>query len=341
MFKRENFNRAIEKLLNKTAPFPRHAQIEITNLCNLECPMCSRYFIDVEQKHMDYEVFKKVVEKLKGVYLISLCGFGEPLCYPKIFDAIRYCVQNDFRVEITTNGLLLNEECKIRELISTGLNAIRFSLEAIRPESFKEVNGIIHNNADTLDNIKKLVDIRKQLNSDLPQIIIQTLMIKNREQDLFDIIKWGISKGVERISVARFEQFNTLEYIEKPNLLEEKKIFKDFSIFRKKHKIRIDCIQDQVYAGIKGFMYKHFKYFIGMDYSCVRLRDFVYINVNGDVQPCCTLGNCRMGSLLENDLMSIWTSQKYNVFRKNYHKVPWCSRCDFAKLKQITRADIN
>lgn len=331
MFEKNFVSRVIKTVFNIPEKLPNYAQIEITNLCNLNCPMCFKHFIDVEAKHMNFEVFKKVVDRLKGVHTITLCGYGEPLFYPKIFDAIRYCKKNGFQVELTSNGLLLNTNERIEELISSGLDSITFSLESI-----KDVNGIAHPNLEALSYIKKLIGLKKELNIKSPIITFQTLMIKNREEDLFDVIEWGALNGVDRINVARFEQFNTLVDISKPNLEEEKKIFKKFSMLRKKYGIRIDCLQDQVYTGVKGFLYKNFKYFLRMDKYCIRLRDFVYINVDGDVRPCCALVKSKISSLLEDDLKDIWVSKKYNHFRKNYHKIPWCSNCDFAKLKQIT-----
>jgi MoaA/NifB/PqqE/SkfB family radical SAM enzyme len=331
MFEKNSLNRVVKTIFNIPENLPNYAQIEITNLCNLECPMCFKHFIDVEIKHMDFEVFKKVIDKLKGVYTITLCGYGEPLIYPRIFDAIRYCKENGFDVELTSNGLLLNKDERIKELVSSGLDSISFSFESI-----KEVNGIAHPNLEALSYIKELIGLRKKLNLKAPVITLQTLMIKNKERNFFDVIEWGALNGVDRINVARFEQLNTLTDVERPNIEEEKEIFKQFSYLRKKYGIRIDCLQDQVYTGAKGFLYKNFKYFLRMDEQCIRLRDFVYINVDGDVRPCCALVKSKIDSLLENDLKDIWVSKNYIHFRKNYYKVPWCSKCDFAKLKQIT-----
>lgn len=335
MFEEKILSRALEAFFNLPASFPRHAQIAITNLCNLECPMCFRYFINVERKHMDYNVFKKVIDKLKGVSLVTLSGYGEPFCYPEIFEAIKYCIGNGFKVELTSNGLLLNDDGKIKELITSGLDAITFSLESVRA-----VNDITHRNQGTLNNIKRLIELKQELNSKTPSVTIQTLMIKDRQEDLFDVIKWGALNGVERINVARFEQLNTLTDVERPNIEEEKEIFKEFSRLRKEYKIRIDCIQDQVYTGLKGFLYKNYKYLSRMDKYCIRLKDFIYISVDGDVLPCCALNDYKIANLLESDLKTMWRSKKYNNFRKNYYKAPWCSRCDFAKLKQINSSNL-
>jgi MoaA/NifB/PqqE/SkfB family radical SAM enzyme len=200
-------------------------------------------------------------------------------------------------------------------------------------ESITEVNEIIHQNLKALDNIKKLMELKKELHYKNPIVTIQTLIIKHMEKDLFEIIEWAALNGVDRINVARFD-LNPFSDIERPSIYEEKKIFREFARLRKKYRIRIDCIQDQLYEGLKGFLYKHFKYFLGMDKKCIRLEDFIYINLEGYVRPCCALVNNQMGNLLDSSLEQIWHSEKYNNFRRNYYKIPWCSKCDIFTLNQ-------
>lgn len=292
--------------------------------------MCFKHFIKLDYKHMDIELFKQIIDKIEGVDTVSLCGYGEPLLHPKILDAIRYCKEKGFETQLTSNGMLLKPDRKIKDLITSDLDLVTFSLESI-----EEVNDIAHPNQSALENIKRLVELKKELNSKVPKITLQTLMIKSRERDIFDIIEWGALNGIDRVNVARFEKHNTLTNVERPTVREEKAIFRKFDQYRKQHNIRIDCIQDRVYTGINGILYKHFKRLLGMDRHCIRLHDFVYINVEGYVNPCCALVDNRMGNLCGEDLKQIWKSAKYKIFRKNYYKTPWCSGCDFARLRQI------
>ena len=158
-------------------------------------------------------------------------------------------------------------------------------------------------------------------------------MIKGKEEDLFDVIEWGAFNGVDRINVARFD-LNTLIDVKRPDVIEEQAVFREFARLRKKYSIRIDCVQDQFYDGLKGFLYKNLKHLLENERSCTRLNDFTYINLEGDVRPCCALVNKRIHNLLQSNLKEIWKSEKYNNFRKNYFKVPWCSHCDVFTLRQ-------
>ena len=88
---------------------PRQVQIEITNRCNMDCPMCPREVLDIELEHMDWDKFITVVDKLTERESITLTGWGEPFLHPRIFDMIAYCKERGHRVMITSNGLFSNE----------------------------------------------------------------------------------------------------------------------------------------------------------------------------------------------------------------------------------------
>ena len=46
---------------------PRQVQIEITNRCNMDCPMCPREDLNIELEHMDWSKFVTVVDKLNAL----------------------------------------------------------------------------------------------------------------------------------------------------------------------------------------------------------------------------------------------------------------------------------
>ena len=101
--------------------FPRHIFIETTATCNLSCHYCPREKI---RKDMDYELFRKIVNEASryGPRSFSLHLFGEPLLYPRIFEAVRYIKGRNKRnvVLLTTNGTKINE-C-IDDFVSCGID---------------------------------------------------------------------------------------------------------------------------------------------------------------------------------------------------------------------------
>lgn len=320
--------RAIRKARNIPEPLPHCVQIEVTNVCNLSCRMCVRNFIKLDRSHMDFGMFKKIVDRLNGVKRLILTGYGEPLLHPHIIEAIAYCKERHFEVHITSNGLALKDEKLLKAVVSSGLDSLAISIEDLSGET---VFG--HDNHETTGVLERLVDYKKHLGILLPEITLQTLLIKGKEGQLYDLIKWAAHHGARRINVARFD-LNTLTDVNRSDRQEEKRIFIEFARLRLCYKIQIDCVQDQCYDGFRSMLYKNFKYFLGMDKNCIRLQEFMYIGVNGIVRPCCALVDHPIGSILDQRLIDIWTSEQYQRFRKNFHTIPWCSHCDIFTLKQ-------
>lgn len=72
---------------------------------------------------MDFELFRKIIDEAGryGPRSFSLHLFGEPLLYPRIFEAVRYIKKRNSRntVLFTTNGILIND-C-IDDFLSCGI----------------------------------------------------------------------------------------------------------------------------------------------------------------------------------------------------------------------------
>lgn len=83
---------------------------------------------------MDFDLFRQIIDEASGYgpRSFSLHLFGEPLLYPRLFEAIRYIKQRNKRhtVLLTTNGTKLNE-C-IDDFVSSGISQAYWSW---RPEA--------------------------------------------------------------------------------------------------------------------------------------------------------------------------------------------------------------
>ena len=85
---------AADYLLKKshTVSYPSHIGIETTNNCNLDCIMCPRHDMTRPVQDMDMELFKKIINDIKGeVEMVWLQHYGEPFLDKKIFEKIFFC----------------------------------------------------------------------------------------------------------------------------------------------------------------------------------------------------------------------------------------------------------
>ncbi|MFQ5646109.1 MAG: radical SAM protein, partial [bacterium] len=65
--------------------FPSLLSIELTNHCNASCIMCPRKEMTRKKGHMEFSLFKKIINDCRSQPLkkINLFWFGESLLYPK------------------------------------------------------------------------------------------------------------------------------------------------------------------------------------------------------------------------------------------------------------------
>ena len=118
------------KLIGKdNLAFPEDVQMNITNLCNLKCQMCSgdnssKLLIennalgyeelnqkDYDLKDIDYEKILNLVKH--DLKLLKILG-GEPFFNPRVIKFLELLVENgkakDIKLHITTNGTICNDK---------------------------------------------------------------------------------------------------------------------------------------------------------------------------------------------------------------------------------------
>ncbi|MGA2800753.1 MAG: radical SAM protein [Verrucomicrobiota bacterium] len=118
--------------------------LNITKRCNLNCVMC-----DIPRRTSPgYELTSDEVTKLfldargLGIRWVCISG-GEPLCRPDLPDLLTFANRQGIRVDLCTNGTLVNEKI-LRALAGSPKNAVTISIEGpenihniMRPHSFQ------------------------------------------------------------------------------------------------------------------------------------------------------------------------------------------------------------
>ena len=122
---------------------PRRIFFEPTNACNLNCIHCVH---DGKMTRplgfMEMKLFGKILDDIKDWNRSSeICLFqqGEPLLHKQIAEMVRLCsMEYDFFTKMNTNGLALTPELSER-LIRNNLDYLVFSLDAITPETYRQI----------------------------------------------------------------------------------------------------------------------------------------------------------------------------------------------------------
>lgn len=92
----------------------KRVYIEISNICNLQCSFCP--VVDRDKQVMPCELFDRVLSQVAPLTeQVCLHLMGEPLAHPDFESIIRLCEKHQVKVNLTTNGILLN---RYRDLLN-------------------------------------------------------------------------------------------------------------------------------------------------------------------------------------------------------------------------------
>jgi len=128
---------------------PSLAIIDVTNRCNLRCPIC---FANANVTGTIYEPTEEqihnMLKTLKGIRPIPPDGLqfsgGEPTVREDLPELVRMAKEEGFdHIEVNTNGIRLAENvdyCK--ELLDAGVSSVYLQFDGIRPEVYVNTRGV-------------------------------------------------------------------------------------------------------------------------------------------------------------------------------------------------------
>lgn len=299
MIKRE----ALHKRLPLATPFSVH--IFPTYKCNFKCSYCihalsNEVLIDkgFSKDVMKFELYTKTIDDI-GEYKDKLkalifAGHGEPLMHPNIVDMVKYAKDKKItdRVEITTNGVLLNKKMS-DGLIEAGVDRLKISIQGTTEKKYKDISKFKLDYEEFLKNLNYFHENKQHTEV---YIKIIDIALDNKEDEI------KFRNVFEKIST-----YVDIEYaIPFVNEIDHSVIKENFDKCKQGHSIHSEVCSMPFYMQV--------------------------VDPNGNILPCCStdipiiLGNVKNISLKES-----WESNKTNNFLrtmlkdKNLNSV--CSTC--------------
>ncbi|SHE79636.1 tungsten cofactor oxidoreducase radical SAM maturase [Desulfofundulus australicus DSM 11792] len=321
-------------------PDVKKLYIEPTTICNFACTTCIRNSWEDPLAHMDWAVFERILDslhRLSGLECVHFGGFGEPFSHPRLLDMLEQVKARGYRVEVITNGSLLNAEI-INRLIDIKLDMIFVSLDGPDEEEYCR----IRQGADfrgVMGNIHLLQEIKRQRGVGYPELGIEFVATKDNYHKLP-----RLGELVVKLKARRMIVTNVLPYNEAI-----------------KEQILYDMEDTEIpfdYQSLLLMIQAELPYMkLRTDRYCKFIEDkSMVINHRGLVSPCYALmhsyrcfiyGRAKeirpfyLGDVKEKCLDEIWTDPAYINFRvavKNF-RFPSCTDCKF--LEGCTMADDN
>ena len=278
--------------------------IEITNVCNLSCSFCPQTLRSPE--FMDIETFSKILDQIKPhTEYIYFHVKGEPLLHPKLDQFLDLSYEKGFKVNITTNGTLI-QEVRHKIMLKPSLRQLNFSLHSF------DGNEGVSNKDEYINNIlsyvKEAIDIT---------------------DTLFSLRLWNLDK--DNTTNASAQKNRDLL------LLIEKAFKLPYKIEEEIHPGRGIKLCDKVYLNQDHeFQWPDLK--ACEDNSpgfCYGLRNQVAILVDGTVVPCCLDGEgvINLGNIHTTDFSKIVESERanniFNGFSRREAVEELCRKCGY------------
>jgi uncharacterized radical SAM superfamily Fe-S cluster-containing enzyme len=117
--------------------------IEVTDHCNLECPIC---IVDNQySNHISLDDFTRVIDTLVlnegACESVALSG-GEPTSHPQILDLVRIASRPEIgRVVVITNGLRLGKDRRFAEALKASGAYVALQLDGFTAEAHEKIRG--------------------------------------------------------------------------------------------------------------------------------------------------------------------------------------------------------
>jgi radical SAM protein with 4Fe4S-binding SPASM domain len=153
---------------------PTHLKLELTNYCNLACPICPHSQMRREVGYMRPELFRRIVEQaapeLEFAYLHHL---GESLFHGQVGELVRAGRATGAAMGLSTNATFLDER-KARALLESGIDFLVISLDGATAETYERVRvgGAL---AVTARNVRRFLELRRTLGA-ATDVVVQLIV---------------------------------------------------------------------------------------------------------------------------------------------------------------------
>lgn len=157
----------------KILGLPLSLTFEATNVCNLKCPYCFTGDGQIGRKRtmMPMDMYQRLIDEL-GDYalLIDFYNWGEPLLNKNIYEMIRIAHDKGLSTIISSNFSVPFDRERAEKLVASGLSTIGAGIDGAHQNSLEQYR-VGANFELIMENIRLLVEAKRELNSTTPDIV--------------------------------------------------------------------------------------------------------------------------------------------------------------------------
>jgi radical SAM protein with 4Fe4S-binding SPASM domain len=274
--------------------------------------------------YMDFNVYCRLVDQFPAMTELQLQGLGEPLLHPRFFDMVRYAAQRGIDVSTNTNMTVMSEH-GARECVRSGLRTMHVSLDGATAQTYQAIR-LRARFERVLRNLRRVVQARAELHSDLPQLHLVAVAMRSNLQELPDLVRLAHAEGIATVFVQHLchdfgesslpEQYKPMRsFIDEQTLLQEdpQRVAHFFELARARARtlgvaLRLPNLQPRSHPpGASGRE------------RCDWPWRGSYISYDGKAMPCCmvaTPDRIHFGDMAQDGVSGVWNNREYATFRE-------------------------
>jgi MoaA/NifB/PqqE/SkfB family radical SAM enzyme len=297
--------------------------LEVTNRCNLLCETCPRTFEALEPPaDMSWELFTSIVDQLPGLARAVLHGVGEPMLVKTLPRMIHYLKERGVYVLFNTNGTLLAPR-KRREIIDSGLDELRVSLDAAEAQSFLAVRGKNFFNR-IVRNVGEFTALQKEIGAASPRVSLWLTGLKETVAQLPDFVRLAARIGVGEVYLQRlvFDDLGRGLAREESSLFEKARDEEDEAIASAQALGRMLGVTIDASGATEPDTSLKRGEGPAPWSACRRPWSLMYFTAHGRALPCCIApfsargyDTYTLGDATQQSLREIWNGSTYQDFR--------------------------
>ncbi|HXC93335.1 MAG TPA: radical SAM protein [Geobacteraceae bacterium] len=295
---------------------PLMGGIFVTYRCNSSCAMCH-----LTDRYKGPEIgtagMKRIIDQMLeiGTSGVGFTG-GEPLLRQDIFELISYARSYRIPVALNTNGILLNKEGVIDDLIQSAPTNINISLDGATGTTHDTSRGGEGIFAKTLNGARRLAEAIKSQNSPI-RLTAVTVLSEANLAELDAIVALAAEIGFHQIGINPLHEINerTCRVIASPEL----KGIAD----------RLRAIDRLSLENSPGYISAIEQAFAGKPFpvKCNAGHTSIFVDPYGRIAPC--LGYFQMGRWIAETvngegIAEIWRSPAYRELRQETARCRLC-----------------
>ncbi|HYA12761.1 MAG TPA: radical SAM protein [Syntrophales bacterium] len=295
--------------------YPSSASLEISNRCNLRCPVCENKFSQRPKGYMSLAHCRIILDEL-GPHLrdLEIAGLGEAFLNPDIYAIIRYMrrVNPKTYVYVDTNGQVLD----VDRLFEAPPDELVFAVDGLDQTTYEKyrvkgrLEAVIH-------HLKACIAKKRELSSPLPAIKIKFICMKHNQHQVDQVPQFCWELGADDYRIELFTS-RTVQHAQEfmPTLPEYQKYAAD--------------------ALEHGALIPHMEQ---LSTPCPMLWGHANIYWDGEVVPCCTDYDSQFswGNIFaQGSFWKIWNGPRARAFRTMHRSPSYRNTLDICRTCYLT-----